>query len=80
MKTAVSLDDNLLREADETARQLGLSRSRLFAVALSEYLQRKRQEQMLRQLNEVYAQGPTPIEKRLIRQMKAKVRRIVERE
>jgi metal-responsive CopG/Arc/MetJ family transcriptional regulator len=51
MKTAISLDDTLLREADETARQMGLSRSALFALALAEFLERRRQEQMLLQLN-----------------------------
>lgn len=80
MKTAVSLDDDLLQEADEAARQMGLSRSRLFAVAISEFLKRKKQEQMLRQLNEIYAEGITPVDKRVLRQIKARVRRIAERE
>ena len=33
MKTSISIDDRLLREADETARMMGASRSRLFALA-----------------------------------------------
>jgi hypothetical protein len=57
MKTAISIDDGLLRQADETARLLGLSRSRLLALAVGDFLQRKRQETMLHQLNEVYANG-----------------------
>ncbi len=80
MKTAISLDDSLLQKADETARQMGLSRSKLFAVALSEFLQRKKQEQMLLQLNDAYAEGMTPVEKRLLKQIKVKARRITERE
>jgi len=48
MKTAISIEDGLLREADDTARQMGLSRSRLFALAVADFLQRQRQEQMLR--------------------------------
>lgn len=79
VKTAISLDDGLLREADETALRMGLSRSKLFAVALSEYLKRKKQEQMLLQLNEVYASGPTADEQRLLKGMKARLRRAVER-
>ena len=77
MKTAISIDDGLLREADETARLLGLSRSRLFAVAVSDFLQRQRQEQMLRRLNEVYANGTEPVEKGLLKGIKAKARRTV---
>ena len=74
MKTAISIDDRLLQEADETARLMGLSRSRLFAVAVGELLQRQRRERMLLRLNEVYANGIEPAEKRLLNGMKARVR------
>jgi metal-responsive CopG/Arc/MetJ family transcriptional regulator len=77
MKTAISIDDGLLREADETARLLGLSRSRLFALAVGDFLQRQRQEQMLRRLNEVYASGLEPADKGLLKGIKSKVRRTV---
>jgi hypothetical protein len=76
VKTAISIDDGLLREADETARLLGLSRSRLFALAVGDFLQRQRKEQMLRRLNEVYADGSEP-EKSLLTGIRAKVRRTV---
>ena len=74
MKTAISIDNGLLQEANETARLMGLSRSRLFAVAVGEFLQRQRREQMLLRLNEVYANEVEPAEKRLLKGMKVKVR------
>ena len=77
MKTAISIDDGLLQEADEAARLMGLSRSRLFAQAVGDFLQRRRREQMLLRLNEVYANGAEPAEKRLLKGIKAKVRRTV---
>jgi metal-responsive CopG/Arc/MetJ family transcriptional regulator len=77
MKTAISIDDELLQEADETARQMGLSRSRLFALAVGDFLQRQRRERMLLRLNEVYADHVEPAEKRLLKGIKAKVRRTV---
>jgi metal-responsive CopG/Arc/MetJ family transcriptional regulator len=77
MKTAISIDDGLLREADQTARLMGLSRSRLFALAVGDFLQRHRAEEMLRRLNEVYGTHVEPAEKRLLRGIKAKVRRTV---
>ena len=80
MKTAISINDDLLQQADEVARQLGLSRSALFAAAISEFLRREKQDDMLRRLNEVYAGGIAPVEKRLLNSMKTKVRRIAERE
>jgi len=77
MKTAISIDDGLLQEADETARLMGLSRSRLFALAVGDFLQRQRLEKMLLRLNEVYATGAEPAEERLLKGIKAKVRRTV---
>ena len=77
MKTAISIDDGLLQEADETARLMGLSRSRLFALAVGDFLQRQRREQMLLRLNEVYAEGLEPAEAPLLKGIKAKVRRAV---
>ena len=74
MKTAISIDDGLLHEADETARLMKLSRSRLFALAVGEFLKRRRKEMLLR-LNEVYANGVDhPAEKRLVARIKNKLR------
>ena len=74
MKTAISINDGLLREADETARLMKLSRSRLFGLAVGEFLKRQRREEMLLRLNEVYANGVDPAEKRLVARIKNKVR------
>jgi Arc/MetJ family transcription regulator len=74
MKTAISIDDGLLQEADKTARVMGLSRSRLFALAVGEFLHRQRREEMLLQLNNVYGDGQEPAEKRLFKKIKTKVR------
>jgi metal-responsive CopG/Arc/MetJ family transcriptional regulator len=75
MNVAISIEDAMLREADETARRMGLSRSRLFALAVGEFPQRHRQEQMLVRLNEVYADQSKPVEKHLLKAMKGKVGR-----
>jgi metal-responsive CopG/Arc/MetJ family transcriptional regulator len=77
MKTAISIDDALLKEADETARLMGLSRSRLFARAVGDFIERQRQEQMLLRLNEVYATGAPAAERSLLRSVKSKVRATV---
>jgi metal-responsive CopG/Arc/MetJ family transcriptional regulator len=77
LKTAISIDEGLLRAADEAARLLGLNRSQLFARAMGDFLRRQRLEQMLTQLNKVYAEGAQLSEQRLLRGMKARVRRTV---
>ena len=77
MKTAISLKDDLLKEADATALAMGVSRSRLVALALSDFLQKQRSAQMLRRLNGVYGDGVKAPEKGLLRGIKAKVSRTV---
>jgi metal-responsive CopG/Arc/MetJ family transcriptional regulator len=75
MKTAISMEDGLLREADEAARRMGLSRSRLFALAVGDFLKQRQREQMLSRLNEIYASEPP--DKPLLKALKARVRRTV---
>lgn len=72
MKTAISLDGNLLQQADQTARAMGLSRSRLFSVALEAYLRSREQEKMIEQLNQVYSDQTEPAKRRTTKVMKAK--------
>lgn len=55
MKTAVSLPDDLFLLADATARRLRVSRSELYATALSEFLERQRTDKTTAALNEVYS-------------------------
>lgn len=54
MKTAISLSDNLFEVAERTARYMGINRSRLFALALEEYINRHSGEMITQKLNEVY--------------------------
>jgi Arc/MetJ family transcription regulator len=74
MKTAISIDDRLLQEADRAARDMGLSRSRLFSVALREYLHHRHAQEMIEQLNRAYGGDPDPAEQRTVGRMKAKFR------
>jgi len=61
MKVAISIDGDLLEEADRAARKMHLSRSRLFSAALKEYLRRPwHSEEITEQLNRVYAADPEP--------------------
>jgi metal-responsive CopG/Arc/MetJ family transcriptional regulator len=43
MRTAISVDDKLLREADRIANKMGVSRSQLFSLALEAFLRERRQ-------------------------------------
>jgi len=54
MKTAISLSDELFEKAEKTARYMGMPRSRLFVVALEDYISKHNGEMITKKLNEVY--------------------------
>ena len=54
IKTAISIDENIFRQAEEVASLLKVSRSRAFAMAMEEFAKRQKNEQITRQLNEAY--------------------------
>jgi metal-responsive CopG/Arc/MetJ family transcriptional regulator len=55
MKTAVSIPDPVFDAAEELAGELGVSRSELYARALSEFLRERLDRSVTERLNEVYA-------------------------
>ena len=73
MKTAISVDEELLSEADRAARDMGLSRSRLISIALEAYLRLRRQAEITDRLNEAYAEKD-PSDAVTVKRMKAKFR------
>jgi len=74
MKTAISVEDTLMNEADDAARDLGMSRSALIAEALREYLWRRRQSRISARLDEVYKDEPAAEEQQLVRKLRRKLR------
>lgn len=71
MKTAISVEDTLMQQADDAARELGWSRSALVAQALRDFLRQRHRAQITEQLNRAYAE-PLPAESSLVRKMRAK--------
>jgi predicted transcriptional regulator len=57
VKTAISLDGGLFRQAEGLARRLRVSRSRLFATAMAEFIERRRNQELLRAMNAA-CEGP----------------------
>ena len=58
MKTAISLPDNLYNAAEQTAQFLEIPRSRLYVLALTEYIGKHghNPQEITEQLNTVYTQ------------------------
>jgi len=67
MKTAVSVPDDLFRLAEVAARRLRVSRSKLYATALSEFLKRQQGGAVTQRLNEVYSRRPAKVDSVLSR-------------
>jgi predicted transcriptional regulator len=55
MKTAISLPDEVFEAAEELASELGVSRSKLYAEAVAEYVAHRRDDGITERLNEVYS-------------------------
>jgi metal-responsive CopG/Arc/MetJ family transcriptional regulator len=55
MKAAVSIPDPIFEAADKLARRMGVSRSRLYSVALQRLVQDHDDEAIMGKLNEVYS-------------------------
>jgi hypothetical protein len=54
MKTAISIDTDVYQDAEDAAAGMGVSRSRLYTLALEEYLRNHRSESVTERLNEYY--------------------------
>ena len=67
MKTAVSLPNDLFKQADAVARRLRVSRSQLYASAISEFLDRHQAESVTKRLNEIYSRKPAKVDAVLLR-------------
>ena len=61
MKTAISLPDEIYHSADQLAKRLGMSRSELYAKAVSIYISTHKNEAVTEALDEIYAKEKSEI-------------------
>jgi len=62
MKTAVSIPDKVFRSADSLAKRLGVSRSKLYATALSDFLSRHQWQRVKERLDAVYGKEESALD------------------
>jgi metal-responsive CopG/Arc/MetJ family transcriptional regulator len=79
-RTHVLIPNGLFEQAEKLARQTKISRSRLFVIALEECIQRRRNRELLEQINAAYADEPDPEEEAWRRKAKREHPRLVEGE
>lgn len=54
MKTAISIPDDVYRQAEYLAAKEGLSRSQLYVLAIRRFIQQQKKQSITEQLNRVY--------------------------
>ena len=80
VKTAISLQKSLFEQAEALANELNISRSRLFALAVEEFIRRSHNQQLLKKINAAYEDDADAKEKTLRQRMRRHHRRLVESE
>ncbi len=67
MKIAISVPDHVFEAGEHLARQLGVSRSQLYADALARYLSERGAEAVTGRLDRLYSAEPSEMEPALTR-------------
>ena len=80
IKTAISLDKTLFDQAETAARAMKVSRSRLFAIALTDFFEHQKNMELLAQINAAWNDEPDATEQTLRKQSRRQQRRLVEGE
>ena len=62
MKTAISIEDDIFWEAESAAKEMGLSRSKLYSRAILEFIQNHKPEVITEKYNQIYSQHPESLE------------------
>ena len=80
VKTAISLEESLLNQVNQLASNMHVSRSKIFTLAVKDYLKKQESKKLLAQLNAAYKDSPSQEEKSISEAMHRKQRKIVEQE
>ncbi|MEW6594292.1 MAG: hypothetical protein AB1413_05410 [Thermodesulfobacteriota bacterium] len=80
IKTAISMQKPLFDQAEELAHTMKVSRSRLFVMALQEYIERRKNRELLARINAAYEEPDDATEKKLRHAAQRRHRRLVEGE
>ncbi len=78
VKTAISLQQPLFDQVEAMAREMQVSRSRLFVLAMEQFIARYQNQRLLKEINAAYEDVPDPAEQDLQRRMRRQHRQLVE--
>lgn len=80
VKTAISLDEELLIKVNRLSSDLHVSRSKVFTLAVQDYLKKQENQSLLAQLNEAYDDFPGEEEREISKAMQNKHNKMIEQE
>lgn len=75
VKTAISIEKPVFEQMDALAKDLKVSRSRLFSMAAQEFIQRRKNADLLDRINSAY--DDMPEDESVVSKMRSKHYRIV---
>lgn len=78
VKTAISVEKKLFEQVNQLAKEKHISRSRLFVLAVVDYLQKYENQKLLAKINAAYDDLPSDEELKVSQAMKKKQSRTVQ--
>ena len=78
VRTAISIPEPLFEQVKELAEKSKISRSRLFVLAVEDFIRRHENRRLLEALNAAYDDAPDPEEQTLRQNMRSQHRQMVE--
>jgi metal-responsive CopG/Arc/MetJ family transcriptional regulator len=81
IKTAISIQQSIFEQAETIAQEMKVSRSRLFVLALENFIRDYQDRKLFETINQTCAEIPEdPLEQSRLRQIRRQHRRMVEGE
>jgi len=80
IKTAISVEEKLLREVSRRSKRMGMSRSRFFANAAREYLNRFDRQALIEQIDRAQEGGSAKSERRRLKSLQRNFSKILKDE
>jgi len=72
VKTAISMQKELFNKVNETAKELKISRSKLFVLAVQDFIKKQESQRLLSQINTAFDDYPDPDEQMIQSEMQRK--------
>ena len=80
VKTAISMQKELFKEVNILAEELHVSRSKLFVIAIQDFIKKNENKKILSQINKAFTDYPNPEENKIHSKMQKKQTENLKRE